>query len=122
MKHSFFRMAVVFGLLSSIGPFAIDMYLPALPAIGLALRTDMLAVQLSLMAFFISFAISQLVDGPASDFFGRKPPLYVGIALFIAGRRSRWKKRARPRSEPAATSPAHCAPSWSCCATPASLG
>ena len=43
------------------------------------------AVQLSLMAFFLSFAISQIVYGPASDIFGRKPPLYVGIALFVVG-------------------------------------
>jgi DHA1 family bicyclomycin/chloramphenicol resistance-like MFS transporter len=78
-------MALVLGLLSAIGPFAIDMYLPALPAIGVALHADVLAVQLSLMAFFISFAISQIVYGPASDMFGRKPPLYVGIALFIVG-------------------------------------
>ena len=81
----FFRMALVLGLLSAIGPFAIDMYLPALPAIGVSLHTDMHAVQMSLMAFFVSFAISQIVYGPASDIFGRKPPLYVGIALFVVG-------------------------------------
>lgn len=81
----FFRMALVLGLLSAIGPFAIDMYLPALPAIGVALHTDTHAVQMSLMAFFVSFAISQIVYGPASDIFGRKPPLYVGIALFVVG-------------------------------------
>jgi len=85
MKHQFLRMALVLGLLSAIGPFAIDMYLPALPAIGVALHADVHAVQMSLMAFFISFAISQIVYGPASDIFGRKPPLYVGIALFIVG-------------------------------------
>lgn len=85
MTRSFVRMALVLGLLSAIGPFAIDMYLPALPAIGSALHADVHAVQLSLMAFFISFAISQIVYGPASDIFGRKPPLYVGIALFIVG-------------------------------------
>ncbi len=76
------------GLLSAIGPFAIDMYLPALPAlpaIGVALHTDTHAVQMSLMAFFVSFAISQIVYGPASDIFCRKPPLYVGIALFVIG-------------------------------------
>lgn len=78
-------MALVLGLLSAIGPFAIDMYLPALPAIGVALHADMHAVQMSLMAFFLSFAISQIVYGPASDMFGRKPPLYVGIALFVVG-------------------------------------
>ncbi len=79
------RLAVVLGLLSAIGPFAIDMYLPALPAIGTALSADVHAVQLSLMAFFLSFALSQIVYGPASDMFGRKPPLYAGIALFVAG-------------------------------------
>lgn len=85
MKHQFLRMALVLGLLSAIGPFAIDMYLPALPAIGGALQADVHAVQMSLMAFFISFATSQIVYGPASDIFGRKPPLYVGIALFVVG-------------------------------------
>jgi len=85
MKHNFLRLALVLGLLSAIGPFAIDMYLPALPAIGRALHADVHQVQLSLMAFFLSFAVSQLVYGPASDMFGRKPPLYVGIALFVVG-------------------------------------
>ena len=85
MKHNFLRLALVLGLLSAIGPFAIDMYLPALPAIGRALHADVHQVQLSLMAFFLSFALSQIVYGPASDMFGRKRPLYVGIALFVAG-------------------------------------
>ena len=85
MKHHFLRLALVLGLLSAIGPFAIDMYLPALPAIGHALDADDHQVQLSLMAFFLAFAVSQVIYGPASDMFGRKPPLYVGIALFVAG-------------------------------------
>ena len=85
MKHNFLRLALVLGLLSAIGPFAIDMYLPALPAIGRALHADVHQVQLSLMTFFLTFAVSQIVYGPASDMFGRKPPLYVGIALFAIG-------------------------------------
>jgi len=85
MKHHFLRLALVLGLLSAIGPFAIDMYLPALPAIGAALHADIHQVQLSLMAFFLSFALSQVIYGPASDMFGRKAPLYVGIAMFVAG-------------------------------------
>ncbi|MCK9687806.1 multidrug effflux MFS transporter [Scleromatobacter humisilvae] len=85
MKHNFLRLALVLGLLSAIGPFAIDMYLPALPAIGRALHADVHQVQLSLMTFFLAFALSQLLYGPASDMFGRKTPLYVGIVLFIAG-------------------------------------
>ncbi len=85
MRHSFLRLALVLGLLSAIGPFAIDMYLPSLPAIGHALHADTATVQLSLTVFFLSFAISQVLYGPASDMFGRKPPLYAGIALFVAG-------------------------------------
>jgi MFS transporter, DHA1 family, multidrug resistance protein len=85
MKQSFVRLALVLGLLSAIGPFAIDMYLPSLPAIGRALGADMHAVQLSLTVFFLSFALSQVLYGPASDMFGRKPPLYAGIVLFVAG-------------------------------------
>jgi DHA1 family bicyclomycin/chloramphenicol resistance-like MFS transporter len=85
MRHNFLRLALVLGLLSAVGPFAIDMYLPALPAIGRALRADEHQVQLSLMAFFLSFAVSQIVYGPASDMWGRKPPLYLGIALFAVG-------------------------------------
>lgn len=82
MTSSFFRTALVLGLLSAIGPFAIDMYLPALPAIAIDLKADIQVVQMSLMAFFIAMAISQLVYGPAADMFGRKAPLYAGIGLF----------------------------------------
>jgi DHA1 family bicyclomycin/chloramphenicol resistance-like MFS transporter len=85
MTSNLFKTALVLGLLSAIGPFAIDMYLPALPAIGQSLSADVGAVQKSLMAFFISLAVGQLVYGPASDMFGRKPPLYVGLTLFVIG-------------------------------------
>jgi DHA1 family bicyclomycin/chloramphenicol resistance-like MFS transporter len=82
MKTSFFRIALVLGLLSAIGPFAIDMYLPALPSIGKDLHTDTSVTQLSLLAFFVSFALAQLFYGPLSDMWGRKLPLYIGIAIF----------------------------------------
>lgn len=82
MKQNFFRNALVLGLLSAIGPFAIDMYLPALPSIGQSLGAQMGAVQASLMAFFISLGIGQIIYGPISDMFGRKPPLYFGMGLF----------------------------------------
>jgi DHA1 family bicyclomycin/chloramphenicol resistance-like MFS transporter len=82
MPGSFFRIAVILGLLSAIGPFAIDMYLPALPSIGKDLGAPDSVVQLSLLAFFIPFAIFQLVYGPLADMWGRKAPLYMGIGLF----------------------------------------
>jgi len=85
MKNQFFRAALVLGLLSAIGPFAIDMYLPALPSIGQSLDASAAAVQMSLMAFFISLGVGQLVYGPVSDMVGRKAPLYFGLVLFAVG-------------------------------------
>lgn len=78
-----FRHAVVLGLLTTIGPFAIDMYLPALPAIGRALNADPHAMQASLMAFFIAVGAGQLVAGPLSDMFGRRRPMVAGLVLFM---------------------------------------
>ncbi|KQO14455.1 MFS transporter [Acidovorax sp. Leaf76] len=78
----FFKMALILGLLSAIGPFAIDMYLPALPEIGASLGAEVSAVQWSLTAFFVSLGVGQLFYGPISDMVGRKPPLYAGLLLF----------------------------------------
>ena len=82
MTSNFLRTALVLGLLSAIGPFAIDMYLPALPSIGHSLNASMGAVQASLMAFFIALGLGQILYGPVSDMVGRKLPLYFGLALF----------------------------------------
>ncbi|GAB1582442.1 multidrug effflux MFS transporter [Phyllobacterium phragmitis] len=85
MSSRFLSTAIVLGLLSAIGPFAIDMYLPALPTIGADLAAETSAVQMSLLAFFISMALSQLFYGPLSDMLGRKVPLYGGLILFAIG-------------------------------------
>ncbi|PVE24246.1 Bcr/CflA family drug resistance efflux transporter [Microvirga sp. KLBC 81] len=85
MRSAFLRNALVLGMLSAIGPFAIDMYLPAFPAIARELQVDVSAVQMSLMSFFLAVAVCQLAYGPLSDRFGRKPPLYAGLGLFILG-------------------------------------
>ncbi len=85
MSAKFYRVAVVLGLLSAIGPFAIDMYLPALPSIGADLGASTAAVQMSLLIFFLATASGQLLVGPLSDMVGRKAPLYVGLLLFMAG-------------------------------------
>ncbi|MBC7584653.1 MAG: multidrug effflux MFS transporter [Tardiphaga sp.] len=82
---SFTRNAIVLGLLSAVGPFAIDMYLPALPAITADLKTTTAATQLTLTVFFIAFGLCQIVYGPLSDVYGRKAPLYGGLVLFTLG-------------------------------------
>ena len=85
MKTSFARNAIVLGLITAVGPFAIDMYLPALPAIAADLRASTAATQGSLMAFFLAVAVCQIVYGPISDSYGRKAPLYFGLGLFTIG-------------------------------------
>ncbi len=78
-------LVVLLGTLSMFGAIAIDMYLPALPAMEKALAASPAQIQLTLGAFFIGFALSQLVHGPISDRHGRKWPMAAGIVLFILG-------------------------------------
>ena len=85
MNVQLIRTAIVLGLLSVIGPLAIDMYLPALPAIGDDLGASAAQVQQSLMAYMAAIAVCQLIYGPLSDMFGRKAPLYFGIGVYIVG-------------------------------------
>ncbi len=85
IQTRFLRNAITLGLLSAIGPFAIDMYLPALPAIGRNLQAGTGAVQMSLTAFFIALSLGQSIYGPLSDMIGRKAPLYLGLTLFSIG-------------------------------------
>ena len=78
-------MSVILGLVAAVGPFAIDMYLPAMPEIGRDLGVDQQAVQWTIVGYFITFGLAQLAYGPWADQAGRKPPLYAGLALFISG-------------------------------------
>ena len=81
-KNKFF-IILILGLLSAIGPFSIDMYLPGFPAIALSLHTTTAYVSLSLSSFFIGISIGQLLYGPLLDRFGRKSPLYFGLTLYV---------------------------------------
>ena len=77
-----FKIIIILALMSSIAPLSTDMYLPALHKVQQSFATTPFLTQLSLAAFFVAFALGQLIYGPLSDIFGRKKPLYVGIALF----------------------------------------
>ena len=90
MHPSLFRSAVVLGLLGAIGPFGIDMYLPALPTIAQDLHASVAAVQGTLMAYFLAFGVAQLVWGPWADQAGRRRPLVVGVVLFLVASAGCW--------------------------------
>lgn len=79
-KHTL--LIFILGLLSAIGPFSIDMYLPGFPAIALDLKTTADAVAYSLSSFFIGVCLGQLICGPLLDRFGRKIPLITGLTIY----------------------------------------
>ncbi|MCP4992387.1 MAG: multidrug effflux MFS transporter [Gammaproteobacteria bacterium] len=70
-------------LLVALGPLATDMYLPAFPALTIAFNADTSQVQQTLSIFLVGFALAQLIYGPLSDRFGRKPVLMGGLILFL---------------------------------------
>jgi MFS transporter, DHA1 family, multidrug resistance protein len=74
----------IFGFLSAIAPLSIDIYPPAFPMLRQALGADEAQTLFMLSAFFIGFAGGQLVFGPLSDRFGRKPLLLLGLAVYVA--------------------------------------
>src|SRR3954467_10301061 len=82
-KRKNFLLIFILGLLSAIGPFSIDMYLPGFPAIAADLHTTVAHVSLSLSSFFIGISAGQLLYGPLLDRFGRKGPLYIGLSLYL---------------------------------------
>ena len=71
-------------LLLGVQPVATDLYLPALPALTQGFGATVAQAQLTLTALLLSFGVSQLVWGPLSDRFGRKPILVAGMGLFVA--------------------------------------
>jgi MFS transporter, DHA1 family, multidrug resistance protein len=77
---------VMLSMLLGIQPVATDLYLPALPAIKAEFGAELSQVQLTLSALLLAFGTSQLVWGPLSDRFGRRPILLCGLATFtLAG-------------------------------------
>lgn len=76
-------LIVIIGILNTITPFSIDMYLPAFPIIAKDLHTTIGDVSLSVSTYFLGFALGQIIYGPLLDRFGRKPPLYVGLIIYI---------------------------------------
>ncbi|SMB98379.1 drug resistance transporter, Bcr/CflA subfamily [Hymenobacter roseosalivarius DSM 11622] len=82
-KQQYFFLILILGSLSALGPFSIDMYLPGFPAIAQDLNTTAARVTLSLSSFFVGISAGQLLYGPLLDRFGRKKPLYVGLAVYV---------------------------------------
>jgi len=78
------ELLVLLGALQAFAPLSIDMYLPAMPVMEKIFHTSTTAVEITLVTFLIGFALGQSLYGPITDRFGRKPPLYASLLLFIA--------------------------------------
>ncbi len=76
-------LVVLLGALTAFAPMSIDMYLPAFPAMGADLNADAGQQQATLAVFLFGMAIGQFLYGPASDRFGRRAPILVGITVYV---------------------------------------
>ena len=83
-KTRYFKLILILGSLTALGPFSIDMYLPGFSAIAKDLHTSVNQVALSLSTYFVGISAGQLLYGPLLDRYGRKIPLYIGLAVYIA--------------------------------------
>jgi MFS transporter, DHA1 family, multidrug resistance protein len=77
------RLYLVLAALTILGPFAIDMYLPGLPALARDLRASESTSQLTLTACLVGLALGQLIAGPLSDALGRRRPLMIGLIGYV---------------------------------------
>lgn len=73
---------IILSALMAVTSLSTDIYLPAMPVMAQDLHGD---AELTITGFLIGFCIAQLIWGPLSDHFGRRKPLFVGMALFIIG-------------------------------------
>jgi len=82
-KKEYLKIVFILGLLTAIGPFSIDMYLPGFAAIAKDLHTSVANVSMTLSSYFIGISAGQLLYGPLLDRFGRKKPLFFGMLIYI---------------------------------------
>lgn len=81
MSH--FRMALALALTVALGPFAIDAYLPAFPAMATSLGVSIHDIALSISVYIMALAVGQLVGGPLADRYGRQPVMFAGLLIFL---------------------------------------
>ena len=80
-----FELIALFGVLTVFTPIAVDLYMPAFPAMAREFGSSIAAIEHSLAAYFLGLAVGQAAIGPLSDRYGRRRPLIIGMALYIIG-------------------------------------
>jgi DHA1 family bicyclomycin/chloramphenicol resistance-like MFS transporter len=82
LRPGSFPLTALLALFTAIGPLSIDLYIPALPDIANTLAASDAEVQLTISIYIVGFAVGQLVYGPLSDRYGRRPMMIAALALF----------------------------------------
>jgi len=76
-------VVVILAMLLGLQPITTDLYLPALPAMTSSFSASMSQAQLTLSAMLLAFGVSQMIWGPLSDRFGRRPILLCGLTVYL---------------------------------------
>ena len=84
VPQPFALMAILLGGLAMLGPISIDIFLPAVPSMAQDLGVGIGSIELTLTAIFTGTAFGQIIYGPLSDRFGRKPVILVALCLYGA--------------------------------------
>ena len=79
-----FGLTLLLAMLTALGPLSMDMYLPSLPDIAHVLSAPVARTQLTISSYLIGFAAGQMIYGPLSDRYGRRPVLLAAVALYLA--------------------------------------
>jgi DHA1 family bicyclomycin/chloramphenicol resistance-like MFS transporter len=82
LRPGTFALTLLLSLLTALGPMSTDMFLPSLPAIGHALSATTAQTQLTMSSYLLGFAAGQIVYGPVSDRYGRRPVILAALGLF----------------------------------------
>ncbi len=79
------KLLIIFGALLAFASISTDLYLPALPAMSIALGAAQGTLELTISGYLLGFGVGQLFWGPISDRYGRRGPLALGILVFVVG-------------------------------------
>jgi len=96
LRPGTFALTLLLSFLTGLGPLSMDMYLPSLPEIGQLLQASPAQVQLTISGYLVGFATGQIIYGPLSARYGRKPLLLAALFVLLVLWRTLRSAASRP--------------------------